>query len=108
MEIRIPVTGGHWIDTGQLQACHPAVKRRRVTPPRWLLARMLLRDSRQATRTTPDSDLVLLADQDCDRWDRRLITEGQTLVRRCLRLGQPGPYQTQATINPVPSDALPA
>jgi RNA polymerase sigma-70 factor, ECF subfamily len=70
-----------------------------------LLALMLLVESRRATRTTPDGDLVLLADQDRGRWDRDLIAEGQALVRRCLRLGRPGPYQIQAAINAVHSDA---
>jgi RNA polymerase sigma-70 factor (ECF subfamily) len=70
-----------------------------------LLALMLLVGSRRATRTTPDGDLVLLADQDRRRWDRGLIAEGQAIVRRCLRRNQPGPYQLQAAINAVHSDA---
>src|SRR4051794_34668369 len=71
-------------------------------PEVWgLLALMLLIESRRATRTTPDGDLVLLADQDRTRWDRELIAEGQALVRRCLRRNQPGPYQVQAAINAV-------
>jgi RNA polymerase sigma-70 factor (ECF subfamily) len=47
----------------------------------------------------------LLADQDRSRWDRRRIAEGQALVRRCLRRNQPGPFQIQAAINAVHSDA---
>jgi RNA polymerase sigma-70 factor, ECF subfamily len=70
-----------------------------------LLALMLLISSRRATRTTQDGDLVLLADQDRGRWDRALIAEGQAIVRRCLRRDQPGPYQIQAAINAVHSDA---
>ncbi|HET6728212.1 MAG TPA: RNA polymerase sigma factor [Jiangellaceae bacterium] len=70
-----------------------------------LLALMLLVESRRATRTTPDGDLVLLADQDRRRWDHCLIAEGQAIVRRCLRRNQPGPYQLQAAINAVHSDA---
>jgi RNA polymerase sigma-70 factor (ECF subfamily) len=70
-----------------------------------LLALMLLVQARRATRTTPDGDLVLLADQDRGRWDRALIAEGRALVRRCLRRDQPGPYQIQAAINAVHSDA---
>ena len=70
-----------------------------------LLALMLLIESRRATRTTAEGDLVLLADQDRSRWDRRLIDEGQALVRHCLRRNQPGPYQIQAAINAVHSDA---
>ena len=69
-----------------------------------LLALMLLTESRRATRTA-DGDLVLLRDQDRDRWDRNLVAEGQDLVRRCLRRNQPGPYQIQAAINAVHSDA---
>jgi RNA polymerase sigma-70 factor (ECF subfamily) len=70
-----------------------------------LLALMLLTDSRRAARTTPDGGLVLLADQDRTRWDHALIAEGQALVRQCLRRDQPGPYQIQAAINAVHSDA---
>ena len=70
-----------------------------------LLALMVLTESRRAARTGPDGTLVLLADQDRARWDRALIAEGQDLVRRCLRRGRPGPYQIQAAINAVHSDA---
>jgi RNA polymerase sigma-70 factor, ECF subfamily len=70
-----------------------------------LLALMLLVESRRATRTSPEGDLVLLADQDRGRWDRELIAEGQAIVRRCLRRNQPGAYQIQAAINAVHSDA---
>jgi RNA polymerase sigma-70 factor (ECF subfamily) len=70
-----------------------------------LLALMLLTESRRTARTTPDGDLVLLADQDRGRWDHALVAEGQTLVRQCLRRDRPGPYQIQAAINAVHSDA---
>ncbi|HEX6425498.1 MAG TPA: RNA polymerase sigma factor [Acidimicrobiales bacterium] len=70
-----------------------------------LLALMLLVEARRPARTAPDGSLVLLADQDRTRWDRDLIAEGQALVRRCLRRNQPGPYQIQAAINAVHSDA---
>ena len=70
-----------------------------------LLALMLLVDARRAARTSPDGDLVLLADQDRGRWDRDRVAEGQAIVRRCLRRNQPGPYQLQAAINAVHSDA---
>lgn len=48
---------------------------------------------------------MLLSDQDRGQWDRGLIGEGQDIVRRCLRRNQPGPYQIQAAINAVHSDA---
>jgi RNA polymerase sigma-70 factor (ECF subfamily) len=70
-----------------------------------LLALMLLTESRRPARTGPDGTLVLLAGQDRARWDRALIAEGQDLVRRCLRRARPGPYQIQAAISAVHSDA---
>jgi RNA polymerase sigma-70 factor (ECF subfamily) len=70
-----------------------------------LLALMLLVSSRRDARTGDGGELVLLADQDRGRWDRDQIAEGQAIVRRCLRRGQPGPYQLQAAINAVHSDA---
>ena len=70
-----------------------------------LLALMLLTESRRGTRTTAQGELVPLAEQDRSRWDRDLIAEGQTLVRRCLLRNQPGPYQIQAAINAVHSSA---
>jgi RNA polymerase sigma-70 factor, ECF subfamily len=70
-----------------------------------LLALMLLIDARRASRTSDEGEFVRLADQDRDLWDRRLIAEGQALLRRCLRSHRPGPYQIQAAINAVHSDA---
>jgi RNA polymerase sigma-70 factor (ECF subfamily) len=70
-----------------------------------LLALMLLAESRRAARTTLEGDLVLLANQDRALWDRGLIAEGQAIVKECLRRHQPGPYQIQAAINAVHSDA---
>jgi RNA polymerase sigma-70 factor, ECF subfamily len=73
-----------------------------------LLALLLLTESRRAARTGPDDNLVLLADQERERWDAGLIAEGQAIVRACLRRNQPGPYQIQAAINAVHSDAATA
>ena len=73
--------------------------------PQGLLALMLLLESRRAARTTADGAMVLLADQDRGLWDRRLIAEGQAIVRQCLARNEPGPYQIQAAINAVHSDA---
>jgi RNA polymerase sigma-70 factor (ECF subfamily) len=70
-----------------------------------LLALMLLIEARRPARSGPHGELVLLADQDRSLWDRGLITEGQELVRECLRRNRPGPYQIQAAINAVHSDA---
>jgi RNA polymerase sigma-70 factor (ECF subfamily) len=70
-----------------------------------LLALMLLVESRRATRTSADGALTLLADQDRTLWDRALIDEGQSIVRQCLAWNRPGPYQLQAAVNAVHSDA---
>jgi RNA polymerase sigma-70 factor (ECF subfamily) len=73
-----------------------------------LLALLLLTQSRRAARTATDGTMVLLPDQDRAQWDRDLIAEGQAIVRRCLRRNAPGPYQIQAAINAVHSDAATA
>jgi RNA polymerase sigma-70 factor, ECF subfamily len=73
-----------------------------------LLALLLLTESRRPARTAPDGSMLLLSDQDRSRWSRPLIEEGQMLVRACLRRNQPGPYQIQAAINAVHSDAATA
>jgi RNA polymerase sigma-70 factor (ECF subfamily) len=70
-----------------------------------LLALMLLAESRRAARATPGGGVVLLPGQDRGLWDRDLIAEGQAIVRQCLRRDQPGPYQIQAAINAVHTDA---
>ena len=73
-----------------------------------LLALLLLLQARQPARTAADGTLVLLPDQDRSRWDPALLDEGRALVRACLRRGAPGPYQLQAAINAVHSDAATA
>ncbi|MFZ1996236.1 MAG: sigma-70 family RNA polymerase sigma factor [Solirubrobacteraceae bacterium] len=73
-----------------------------------LLALMLLIQSRRPARTNAAGELVRLSDQDRVLWDRGLIAEGQAIVRRCLARRQPGPYQIQAAINAVHSDAATA
>ena len=70
-----------------------------------LLALLLLSESRRPARTAADGSLVLLPDQNRSGWDRALISEGQALVATCIRRNQPGPYQVQAAINAVHSDA---
>jgi len=73
-----------------------------------LLALMLLIDSRRDARQDEHGALVALPEQDRGRWNPELIAEGQSLVRRCLRRNQPGPYQIQAAIQAVHSDAVTA
>lgn len=69
-----------------------------------LLALMLLIDSRRQARLGSHGEIVLLADQDRRLWDPALMAEGRALVRQCLRIGRPGPYQLQAAIQAVHGD----
>ena len=70
-----------------------------------LLALMLLVDARRGARTDAGGGVVTLAAQDRSAWNRARIVEGQDLLRGCLARNQPGPYQLQAAINAVHSDA---
>ncbi|KQT89408.1 RNA polymerase subunit sigma-24 [Marmoricola sp. Leaf446] len=72
-----------------------------------LLALMLLTEARRPARVA-EGRLVPLAEQDRTRWDAALVDEGHRLVRGCLALGRPGPYQLQAAVNAVHTDALDA
>jgi RNA polymerase sigma-70 factor, ECF subfamily len=62
-----------------------------------LLALMLLQDSRRDARFR-DGEIVLLADQDRDLWDRRRIAAGRTALDRALALRGRGPYVLQAAV----------
>jgi RNA polymerase sigma-70 factor (ECF subfamily) len=73
-----------------------------------LLALMLLTDARRPARVAADGSMVPLAQQDRSRWDRELIEEGHRLVRTCLRRNRPGPFQLQAAIAAVHTDAATA
>ena len=72
---------------------------------RGLLGLLLLTEARRPARTDAAGDLVLLADQDRSLWDHDLAAEGRAEVAACLRRGRPGPYQLQACIAAVHSEA---
>ncbi|MCW2855073.1 MAG: polymerase, sigma subunit, family [Marmoricola sp.] len=72
-----------------------------------LLALMLLTEARHSARVS-DGVLVTLDEQDRSLWDSALIDEGHALVRRCLAANRPGPFQLQAAISAVHTDALDA
>jgi RNA polymerase sigma-70 factor (ECF subfamily) len=69
-----------------------------------LLALMLLIDARRDARVA-GGNLIRLSDQDRALWDHSKIDEGQALMRTCLARNRPGPYQLQAAVNAVHSDA---
>jgi len=73
-----------------------------------LLALMLLVDARRPARIDAEGLPVRLADQDRGAWHQGAIGEGLGIVRHCLRRNRPGPYQIQAAINAVHSDATTA
>jgi len=73
-----------------------------------LLALMLLTDARRAARAGDDGSLVPLAEQDRTRWNAETITEGVSLVSEALEAGPVGPYQVQAAIAAVHSEAATA
>jgi len=63
-----------------------------------LVALMLFHDSRREARTTPEGELILLAEQDRSLWNRERIEEGGRVLERAARLRRVGPYQLQAAI----------
>jgi RNA polymerase sigma-70 factor (ECF subfamily) len=75
--------------------------------PKGLLALMLLHDSRRATRLDGTGDIVLLDEQDRDRWDRAQIEEGAALVEAALiqSARPPGQYALQSAIAAVHAQA---
>jgi RNA polymerase sigma-70 factor, ECF subfamily len=69
-----------------------------------LLALMLFVDARRDARTSAGR-FVKLAEQDRGLWNQLHLEEGRDLLRVCLARRLPGPYQLQAAINAVHSDA---
>lgn len=70
-----------------------------------LLALMLLHESRRLARTSATGEIILLDQQDRERWDRRLITEGLSLVERALASRRFGPYTVQAAIAAIHAES---
>lgn len=70
-----------------------------------LLALMLLTDARRGARTGPNGELIPLAQQDRELWDRQQIAEGIALLSTALPKGSVGPYQLQAAIAAVHDEA---
>jgi RNA polymerase sigma-70 factor, ECF subfamily len=70
-----------------------------------LLALLLLQHARVPARLDAEGNLVLLEEQDRTLWDRGLIGEGLALVEKALRHRRVGPYQVQAAIAAVHSQA---
>jgi RNA polymerase sigma-70 factor, ECF subfamily len=63
-----------------------------------LAALLLLQHARREARLDAEGSIVLLEDQDRNRWDRGAIAEGLALLDKAIRHRRPGPYQVQAAI----------
>jgi len=70
-----------------------------------LLALILLTDARREARVDAAGQLVLLAEQDRDRWDRTAVREGVALVREALTRRPPGRFALMAAIAAVHDQA---
>ena len=70
-----------------------------------LLALMLVLHGRSPARFDAAGDVVLLPDQRRELWNRDLIAEGSMLLEATLRRRSVGPYQLQAAINALHSQA---
>jgi RNA polymerase sigma-70 factor, ECF subfamily len=73
-----------------------------------LCALLLIQHARASARLDGENNIILLEDQDRSLWDRELIAEGLALVEKALRHQRPGPYQVQAAIAAVHSQAATA
>jgi RNA polymerase sigma-70 factor (ECF subfamily) len=63
-----------------------------------LLALMLFAEARRQARRDDAGDYVPLAEQDLALWDRTLIDEAESLLRRASTMGIVGRYQLEAAI----------
>ena len=70
-----------------------------------LTALLLLQHARAPARLDADGAIVLLEDQDRSLWDRKMIAEGLALIDKAVRHKRPGPYQVQAAIAALHSQA---
>ena len=70
-----------------------------------LLALVLLQDARAGARLAADGSLVLLDDQDRALWDAAKIGAGKRALARAMALRRPGPYQLQAAVAALHTEA---
>ncbi len=70
-----------------------------------LLALMLLQHSRHRARVSADGELLTLEEQDRSAWDAAAMAEGRQLLVATGRQARPGPYQLQAAIAAIHTNA---
>jgi RNA polymerase sigma factor (sigma-70 family) len=73
--------------------------------PLGLLALFRLHRARWASRFAPDGRLLLLSEQDRDRWDHAAISDAGRVIRRAAAMRRTGPFQVQAAIAAVHCEA---
>jgi RNA polymerase sigma-70 factor (ECF subfamily) len=86
-----------------LMGREPALARNPEAPG--LLALFLLHHARRQARVDERGHMVLLAEQDRSLWKRDEIEEGVALLETALRMKRIGPFQLQAAIAAVHSQA---
>lgn len=70
-----------------------------------LLALMILHNARRAARTDEDANIVSLQAQNRGLWDATAIAKGKKLLLHALSAKRPGPFQIQAAISALHSEA---
>lgn len=70
-----------------------------------LLALMILHNARREARVDGAGDMITLEDQSRDLWDVKAIVKGKKLLLHTLAARRPGPYQIQAAISALHSEA---
>jgi RNA polymerase sigma-70 factor (ECF subfamily) len=70
-----------------------------------LLALLLLTHARRDARRSESSAYIPLDQQDRSLWDQKMIAEGDGILLHAIQLGKPGPYQLQAAISTIHSQA---
>ncbi len=71
-----------------------------------LAALMLLHDARRAARVSAQGEMITLEEQDRTLWNGAQIAEGAALLEQALLMHSPGPYQIQAAISALHSQAM--
>jgi len=102
-------------DTADIRAplCEEAIRLARLTLRLFpseseimgLTALLLLQHARASARFDANGALILLEDQDRSLWNPALIAEGQALIEKAMRHRRSGPYQVQAAIAALHSQA---
>ncbi len=94
-----------WLASTLVELLEAKGWRELLPEPLGLLALLRLHDARRAARTDPAGELVTLPEQDRSLWDGDLISAGREALERALAMDRPGPYQLQAAISAVHSEA---